>query len=165
MKPNCLAGTHPFCVAVSDANTLRTSDWEIPNWRAMRDGVMPTLKAARTALICPLVNEAVSACRLTLDDKRFGIDASGVVARIPGGNLPRRFASLTDAVMSRSSSLSVRYLTALGRSLGSTWRFEAVSDADSMAETRLDGGGEASRTKSVEKRSGVAGSVRSRPMR
>jgi len=31
------------------ANAFRTSDWEIPNWRAMRDGVIPALKAARTA--------------------------------------------------------------------------------------------------------------------
>src|ERR1700722_9041101 len=58
-----------------------------------------------------------------------------------GSNRPRRFASSTDAVMSRSSSLSVRYLTALGRSLGSTCRFEAVSVAASVAETRLVGCG------------------------
>src|ERR1700746_263199 len=33
----------------SDASTLRTSDWEIPNCLAMRKGVIPALKAARTA--------------------------------------------------------------------------------------------------------------------
>ena len=33
----------------SDAKALRTFDWEIPNCRAIRDGVMPALKAARTA--------------------------------------------------------------------------------------------------------------------
>jgi hypothetical protein len=44
-------------------------------------------------------------------------------------------ASWTDVVMSRSSSVSVRYLTALGRSLGSTCRFAAVSVAASTAET------------------------------
>ena len=43
--------------------------------------------------------------------------------------------------MSRSSSISVRYLMALGRSLGRTCRFEAVSVAAAVAETRLDGGG------------------------
>jgi hypothetical protein len=63
-----LAAQHhaPFCVAVPDASAFRTSDWEMPNCRAMRDGVMPALKAARTALSCPRVNEAVriSDCRL-----------------------------------------------------------------------------------------------------
>jgi len=33
----------------SDANAFRTFAWEIPNCRAIRDGVMPALKAARTA--------------------------------------------------------------------------------------------------------------------
>ena len=33
----------------SDAKALRTFDWEIPNCRAIRDGVVPALKAARTA--------------------------------------------------------------------------------------------------------------------
>ena len=33
----------------SDANAFRTFDWEIPNCRAIREGVMPALKAARTA--------------------------------------------------------------------------------------------------------------------
>jgi hypothetical protein len=45
---------HSFRVAAhrlgsSDANAFRTFDWEIPNCRAIRDGVMPALKAARTA--------------------------------------------------------------------------------------------------------------------
>jgi hypothetical protein len=35
----------------SDANAFRTFDWEIPNCRAIREGVMPALNAARTALI------------------------------------------------------------------------------------------------------------------
>jgi hypothetical protein len=34
----------------SDANAFRTSDWEIPNSRAIRDGVMPAMNADRTAL-------------------------------------------------------------------------------------------------------------------
>ena len=37
----------------SDASTLRTSDWEIPNCLAMREGVIPALKVARTALTWP----------------------------------------------------------------------------------------------------------------
>ena len=59
----------------SDASTLRTSDWEIPNCLAMREGVIPALKAARTALTWPRVNAtlASSGCR------RSG-DASVVVA-------------------------------------------------------------------------------------
>ena len=34
---------------LSDTNAFRTFDWEIPNCRAIRVGVMPALKAARTA--------------------------------------------------------------------------------------------------------------------
>ncbi len=32
-----------------DANAFRTFDWEIPNCRATRDGVIPALKVDRTA--------------------------------------------------------------------------------------------------------------------
>jgi hypothetical protein len=39
--------THRF--GSSDANAFRTFDWEIPNCRAIRDGVIPALNAARTA--------------------------------------------------------------------------------------------------------------------
>src|SRR6476469_7115492 len=42
-----------------DASTLRTSDWDMPNCRAMSLGLMPALNAARTALICPRVHETV----------------------------------------------------------------------------------------------------------
>ena len=34
---------------LSDFSAVRTSDWDKPNCRAMRAGVMPALKAARTA--------------------------------------------------------------------------------------------------------------------
>src|SRR5262249_16627757 len=40
----------------SDASTLRTSDWEIPNCLAMREGVIPALKVARTTLTWPCAN-------------------------------------------------------------------------------------------------------------
>jgi len=62
------------------------------------------LKAARTALTCPRVNETVAnaACRLSLDDDRFGIGTSGAFACTLGSNLPRRFASSIDTAMSRS---------------------------------------------------------------
>jgi hypothetical protein len=33
----------------SNANTFRTSDWEIPNCLAMREGAIPALKVASTA--------------------------------------------------------------------------------------------------------------------
>jgi hypothetical protein len=48
-----------------DASTLRMSDWDMPNCRAMSLGLIPALNAARTALICPRVNEsgAGSTCR------------------------------------------------------------------------------------------------------
>jgi len=35
----------------SGANTFRTSDWEIPNCLAMREGAIPALKLASTAFI------------------------------------------------------------------------------------------------------------------
>jgi hypothetical protein len=156
-----------LCFAVSDANTFLTSDWDMSNCRAICDGLIPALVAARTALTRPRVNEAftTSACPLSLDGDCFWTDASFAVGHaLVGSNRPRRFASWTDVVMSRSSSVSVRYLTALGRSLGRTWRCVAVSAGASVAEARLVGG-EPSWTIWVEKRSGVAGLVRSRSMR
>jgi hypothetical protein len=139
-------------VAVSDANTFFISDWDTPNCRAICDGLIPALSAARTALTCPRVNEtfASSACRLSLDDDYLRTGSSVGFGWTLGDNLPRRFASSTDAAMSRSSSLSVRYLTALARSLGRTWRCEAVTAAGSVPETRPVVG-EPSRTISVEK--------------
>jgi hypothetical protein len=138
----------------------------MPNCRAICDGLIPALVAARTALTCPRVNEtfAISVCPLCLDDDCFATGSSVGFGWALGGNLPRRFASWTDVVMSRSSSVSLRYLTALGRSLGRTWRCVAVSAGASLAEARLVGV-EPSCTIWVEKRLGVAGSVRSGPMR
>ena len=46
----------------SDASTLRTSDWETPNCLAMREGVIPAFKAARTALTCPRVKATLGSC-------------------------------------------------------------------------------------------------------
>jgi hypothetical protein len=53
----------------SDASTLRTSDWEIPNCLAIRVGVIPALKVARTALTWPCVNATLgsSGCRRSGD--------------------------------------------------------------------------------------------------
>ena len=47
---------------IHDASTLRTSDWEIPNCLAMREGVIPAFKAARTALTWPRVNATLGSC-------------------------------------------------------------------------------------------------------
>jgi hypothetical protein len=53
----------------TDANTLRTSDWEIPNCLAMRKGVIPALKVAITALSWPCVSATLgsSGCRRSGD--------------------------------------------------------------------------------------------------
>ena len=40
MVPNPM-GLYRARVAVSDASTLRTSDWDNPNCRAIKDGLMP----------------------------------------------------------------------------------------------------------------------------
>jgi hypothetical protein len=48
----------------SIASTFRTSDWDKPNCRAIREGVMPALKAARTAFTCPRVSDTATGCRL-----------------------------------------------------------------------------------------------------
>lgn len=77
----------------SPANAFRTSDWEIPNCSAMRDGVTPALKAARTAFNCPRVKEGgTSTCRLRELPSETGIF------------LQRRFCSASTAASNRSSS-------------------------------------------------------------
>ena len=139
----------PPRVAASDANTLRTSDCDIPNWRAISDGLMPALKAARTALICPRVSDTVatSPCRrCSVREDRFGTDSS---AWPIAGALPRRLASSTAAVISRSSSRSVRCLTELGKSFGKTCRC-AGADVICLVADR-----DVSPSDGVEKRSGV----------
>jgi hypothetical protein len=144
----------PLLPRGSEANTLRTSDWDMPNCRAILDGVMPASKAARTALTCPRANETFvnSARRLSFDDDRSG--STGGFGLTLGGNLPRRFASSTDAVISRSNSISVRCLTAVDRSLGRTCRCEVLSAAVVAAETS---GKEAFWANWVENRSAVGG--------
>ena len=142
----------PLFAVVSAISTFRTSDWDMPNCRAICDGLMPALNAARTALICPRVNESVANSALSFDDDRFR-SSDGSFWRL-GGKLPRRFASSTAAVISRSNSVSVRCLTALGRSLGRTCHCETLSAGAFVTEA--SGAGEL-RTISVENRSGVAG--------
>jgi hypothetical protein len=76
--------SHRF--AVSDANALRTSDCEIPNCRAILDGVMPALKAARTAFNFPCVKGTAA-----------GTSSRCVLRFLAGSFLPRRFCSAITA--------------------------------------------------------------------
>src|SRR5213083_2108676 len=89
-----------LCFAVSDASTFLTSDWDMPNCRAICDGLIPALVAARTALICPRVNEdfTSSARPLPLNGDCFRTDPSFAVGHPLGSNRPRRLASSAAAV-------------------------------------------------------------------
>ena len=132
---------------LSDFSAARTSPWDKPNCRAIRVGVMPALKAARTAFSCPRVNETgASTFRL---GKRLSV---GVVC------LPLRFASASVTASRRSSSSSLRCLTAFGRSLGSTCRLAFADEAGFVA------GGDVFSTPAAENRSDLPWLVAPRPM-
>ena len=135
----------------SVASAFRTSDWDKPNCRAIREGVMPALKAARTAFTCPRVNESATASGCHLGEGLEGLS-------VGEDRLPLRFASASATASSRSSSSSSRCLTALGRSLGRTCRRCCTDEAPFVA------GGVVSPNGAVENRSGDACRVRSRPM-
>jgi hypothetical protein len=79
------------------------------------------------------------------------------------GNLPRRSPSSNATSMSSSNSPSLKCLTAWRRFFGRICRCEAASATDAAAGWSLVIG-EASRTSSVENRSGVVRSAGSRPM-
>ena len=97
--------------ALSDAKAFRISDCEIPNCRAILDGVMPALKAARTAFNFPCVKGTAATT------------STRCLREISAGDLlPRRFCSAITADSNRSSSWSLRYLIAFGKSAGRTWR-------------------------------------------
>ena len=101
-----------FRPEATPASAFRTSDCEIPNCRAIRDGVTPTLKAARTAFNFPLVNGSG-----TCSTRRLrGLSSKS------GGFLPRRCCSAEATATNWSSSASVSRFIAFGRSLGRTWR-------------------------------------------
>src|SRR3982074_1356117 len=58
----------------SIASAFRTSDLDKPNCRAIREGVIPALEAARTAFNCPRVNETATASTFRFgehQDRRF----------------------------------------------------------------------------------------------
>ena len=92
----------------------------MPNCRAMRDGVIPALKAARTAFNFPLVNGsgASSTRRLREPSSRAG------------DFLPRRCCSAEATATNWSSSASVSRLIAFGRSLGRMCRTAALPAGD-----------------------------------
>src|SRR6516162_4995393 len=92
------------------ANALRTSDCEIPNCRAILDGVTPALKAARTAFNFACVKGTAT----TTSTRRLREISAGSF-------LPRRFCSAITADVNWSSSWSSRSLTAFGKSVGRTW--------------------------------------------
>jgi hypothetical protein len=99
------------------ANAFRTSDCEIPNCRAIRDGVTPALNAARTAFTFPCVKGAATASTRRLR----GLSSA------TGSFLPRRFCSATTAETNRSNSRSSRCLIAFDRSAGKTCGGAAVA--------------------------------------
>ncbi len=101
-----------FRLEASAASAFRTSDCEIPNCRAIRDGVIPALKAARTAFNFPLVNESGTSSNRRLRE----------LSSKAGGFLPRRCCSAKAAATNWSSSGSVSRFIAFGRSLGRTCR-------------------------------------------
>ena len=108
---------------------MRTSDWEIPNCRAMRDGVMPALKAARTAFSFPDVNgTAITSARRL-----------GGLSPDTGSFLPRRFRSASTAASNRSSSSSSMCLSDMGRFLGKAMCGSASTAGDDEEEGFADG--------------------------
>ena len=117
--------------------------------RAIRDGVIPALKAARTAFNLPLVNKSGTSSTRRLR----GLSSNA------GGFLPRRRCSAVAAVINWSSSASVSLLIAFGRSLGRTRRTAALGGKGGGG---FIGGEE--RSPIVENRSGVVEPVRSLPI-
>jgi hypothetical protein len=115
--PCCRPPCYPRGFAASEANAFLTSDCEIPNCRAMRDGVMPALKAARTAFSFPDVKAigTASTCR-----RLRGLLLDGTF-------LPRRFCSASMAESNRSRSRSSSRLIALAKSLGKICRADEVA--------------------------------------
>jgi len=113
--------------AISDANALRTSDCEIPNCRAILEGVTPALKAARTAFNFPCV-KGTAAATSTRCLREISVESF----------LPRRFCSAMTADSNCSSSWSSSCLTAFGKSAGtngSTWDQHREAVANLIIET------------------------------
>jgi hypothetical protein len=107
----CTAGRREhYRFRISDANALRTSDCEIPNCRAILEGVTPALKAARTAFNFPWVKGTAATA------------STPSLRETAASCFPRRFCSTMTADSNWSSSWSLSCLTAFGKSAGRTWR-------------------------------------------
>ena len=107
----CIAGRREhYRFRISDANALRTSDCEIPNCRAILDGVTPALKAARTAFNFPCVKGTAATA------------STPSLRETAASCFPRRFCSTMTADSNWSSSWSLSCLTAFGKSAGRMWR-------------------------------------------
>jgi hypothetical protein len=105
----------------SVASAFLTSDCEIPNCRAIAEGLTPALKAARTAFSLPVVNEPAPSSARAWRGCGF---ASAVGFSFAGfsGSRPRRSASVVTAASRASiSALSSRF-SAPAKSLGKKWR-------------------------------------------
>jgi hypothetical protein len=149
----------------SDANAFLTSDWDIPNCRAIREGVTPALKAARTAFNFPCAKGGGSAISTR---RRFSVGGDCIFVKLGRtsnrrrklcksvsascGILPRRFRSSRVVACRESSSVSLKCFMALGRFFGKS---------SAVANFR---GTDSSRTVAVGNRSGVSWSAGRRPM-
>jgi hypothetical protein len=138
-----------FRALVAPASTCLTAACETPNCRAMIDGLMPAMKAARTAFVFPTLSagtassEAVGASeeagffspagRGTLSTA--GLTSAGFIGALvtSGGNRPRCVASAVTAASSVSISPSPSRLSAPGRSFGNRYPTGAGGLIDSTS--------------------------------
>jgi hypothetical protein len=143
-------------VDTSLASAFRTSDWDRPNCRAILDGEMPALKAARTAFNFPCVKGTATASTLRLRE----------ISSDTGGFLPRRCCSASATESNRWRSWSSSRLIAPGRSLGRTSRGEGAVAASVVVgeDGGFADGEESSRVDALENRSGVVDGLRALPM-
>ena len=100
---------------------------EIPNCRAIRDGVMPALTAARTVFASPRVKGTSvisTCCRFSGGDDCIFVKSgrAGKPVSTTCGVLPRRFIPSNVAACIKSNSPSLKCLTAVRRFLGRTYR-------------------------------------------
>jgi hypothetical protein len=132
-----------------------TSDYEIPNCRAITEGLTPEMNAARTALSLPVVNEPAppsAAGRFEADATVF--DAERVGLR------PRRSASLVTAVRRLSISVSSKRFSAPARSWGKKWPGSEARLSAWVLLCGIAGGSGALAVGLAEKRSSVVSARR-----
>jgi len=132
----------------SVASAFLTSDCEIPNFRAIAEGLTPALNAARTAFSLPFVSE----CPASSSVGTF--DAEGL------GNRPRRSASLVTAASRVSTSVSSKRCSAPARSFGSKYRVCAAELSTTALPCGTAGDSGALGVGAAENRSGVVSADR-----